>query len=546
MSSRQVDRRTLLRGVGGAAMLSAATAPVLTACGGNSTLGDSSASNLGVKLPTYVRFEGVKPDLPATDKGVMPGYLAYPATPETVLDEPPAKGGSVSALAIIYGSIPPAVDRNKYWQELNKRLGAELTINMVPAADYKNKVVTAVAGGDLPDLMLFTTERPPQFQSLLKTKFQDLTEFLSGDAIKKYPFLANIPTPSWKNGIFNGGIYGVPVPRAICGSITFIRDDLVREKGLQRQPTNLTEFRDLCKGLTDAKNNRWALGNPDEMMKFVEMIAGAPNTWREENGKFTFHLETEEAKTALNDMLTLFKDGVFHPDAVGAKTVQVKQWMKNGAIAITRDGYPAWSADVFAGIKNVQDYIGAITPPARDGGTGKHWAGNGAFGVVAVKKADKARVEELLNVMNWLAAPFGSAEYQFRKYGVAGVDHQLQGTDPVLTDTGTSELSLPVRYIADAPPVVYEPGNTALTKVEHAFQEQIVPLAIPDPSVGLFSDAHASKWTQLEQRNIDLLRDIFAGRKSMADFDAGIKEWRTAGGDTVRHEFEKSFADANG
>ena len=57
----------------------------------------------------------------------------------------------------------------------------------------------------------FALAFPPE---LLRAKFADLTEHLSGDAVKEYPFLANLPTESWRTCVFNGGIYGLPVPRA--------------------------------------------------------------------------------------------------------------------------------------------------------------------------------------------------------------------------------------------------------------------------------------------------------------------------------------------
>ncbi|MGI5288998.1 extracellular solute-binding protein [Nonomuraea polychroma] len=531
--SPRVTRRTL---IGGALL-----APLLASCSSQSSGTPAPTSNAKAKLPSYIPYSGVKPDLAPTAQGVDAGYLAYPANPVSVITQPPGRGGTVTAMTLTYGAVPPAVGQNTYWQELNKHLGVTLNLNVVPNADYANKLTTVVAGGDLPDLMTFYAAlKPPQFPALLRAKFQDLTEFLGGDAVKDYAFLANIPTPSWRNVAFSGGIYGVPVPRGTAGTVMFVRDDLIREKGLERQPKSFEEFRALCKALTDPSRNRWAIGNPETLLAFLEQMSGAPNMWKEEGGKFTHHYETEEAKQALSDMLTLVKDGVFHPDAVGADTVQVKQWLQAGAIAVNRDGFAAWSTNAPPDTKDPENFSGAILPPGRDGGQGVHWAGWGAFGMVAFRKADKERIAELLRICNWLAAPFGTAEHKFRKYGLPGVHHEQNGADLVLTEKGTTELTVPINYLADAPTVLYEPGKPALTKAQHAFEQQLMPLAVADPSVGLFSETQTSKGAQLDKRYTDTLRDIVAGRKPFSAWDETVREWRSGGGDQIKAEYQKA------
>ncbi len=44
-------------------------------------------------------------------------------------------------------------------------------------------------------------------------------------------------------------------------------------------------------------------------------------------------------------------------------------------------------------------------------------------------------------MLNYLAAPFGSEEHLFRTYGIEGVHHELDGTDPVLTEKGPPRSS---------------------------------------------------------------------------------------------------------
>jgi putative aldouronate transport system substrate-binding protein len=543
--SEPINRRTMLRGIGATALFSLGPAPLLAGCGGNSGGNTTAASNAKVKLPVYLPYDGVKPDLPANDLGVTAGYLSYPAKPVVAIAEPPANGATVKAMTLTYAAVPPAMDRNQYWQDLNKRLGATLDVNVVPNANYADKLATVIAGGDLPDLVtFFAALKPAQFPALMRSKFTDLTGHLAGDAVKEYPFLANIPTQSWRNAVVTGGIYGIPIPRPLAGTVVLVRTDLARERGLSPQPKSFEEFRELCKGLTDGRRSRWAIGNPDVVLAFLEQMAGAPNMWREDGGKFTHHYETEEAKQALGDMLTLFKDGVIHPDAIGADTVQVQQWLQAGTIAINRDGFAAW-ANGMGDVQDPEKSLGGVLPPGRDGGKGTHWAGGGAFGMVGFRKADDARIGELLRICNWLAAPFGTAEYEFRTFGADGVHHTRANGEPVLTSKGQTELTVPVKYLSDAAPVLYNAGKANLTKAQHAFLEQLMPLAVADPTIGLFSDTQMSKGAQLDQKYTDTLRDIFAGRKPFSAWDQAVQDWRRNGGDQMRKEYEESFQAAN-
>src|SRR5439155_8314858 len=106
-----------------------------------------------------------------------------------------------------------------------------MKISVVPASDYNDKFATVVSG-DLPDMFQIRTY-VVDIPALLAAKCQDLTPYLSGDAVKEYPNLANIPTDCWKAWtIHNGGIFGIPVPRAQLGQTLFRRDDILAARGL--------------------------------------------------------------------------------------------------------------------------------------------------------------------------------------------------------------------------------------------------------------------------------------------------------------------------
>lgn len=546
MAIGPIDRRRFLAGTAGVT-LAAAAGPLLSACSSSSTGGDSAAqaaANAGVALPAYVPYTGTKPDLDGSAKGVLAGYFGYPQQRVAGVPGKPAAGGKVTALVNLFTPVPPATGGNPYWQELNRRLGTTLALNMVPDASYLQKLATTLAGGDLPDLVQIRLDQP-QRAPILKAEFADLTEYLSGDAVKKYPFLANIPTDSWRACVYNGGIYALPTPRPVVGSIMFCRDDLIRAKSLNHSPKDFQEFTDLCTGLTDAKNKQWALGfgaaGPLSTWAFVMQMLGAPNEWRAEGGKFVSWFETDEATKAVGDLRTLVKKGVFHPDSFAA-TSDPRVWFGTGKTALNRDGAAAW--DILAGTYKVG--VGALVAPKYDGGgDARHFAGGPTFALTALKKTgDKKRIDQLLSLANWLAAPLGTEERLFRDYGVEGQDFTFVDGVPTLNDHGKKYVALPLDYLVDGPPFL-GPGDADRVRAQHDYQVRVVPGLVRSAAVGLYSDTDTTKKSQIQKLMQDVLGQIMQGNKPVSAWGEAVKNWRVQGGDKIRAEYEAAYADAH-
>ncbi|MBM7789558.1 extracellular solute-binding protein [Tenggerimyces flavus] len=537
-----MSRRQVLGG--GVAMM--ATASGLLAAGCQSTDRKPTAQPKSVTLPSYIPFEGVKPDLAGT-ADIAPGFLAYPANPTRTIMEPPIKGGTASAIVRLYSAAPPGADRNSFWKALDGRLGAQLRFTMVPDGEYAQKFAVTMAGNDIPDFALIDPLMPRQ-PDLLKARFAPLTEFLAGDAIKEYPFLAAIPTDAWRATAVNGELYGLPIPRAVTGAAMFVRTDLVAEKKLDAQPTSFEEFRELCKALTDTRKNRWAMGGPNEILAFVQEMLGVPNSWSvDAGGTFKPVWDTDEMRQAIDAISLLIKDGVFHPDSFTSDPVIRKTWLGASTIAITYDGYSAWPGFVTTYRQGNPTFaIDAMVAPGYGGGKGTHRGGPPTLGVVALKKADKGRIADLLRLANWLAAPFGTEEYLFRRYGVPGQHYTLNGSDPVRTEKGKVEVALPTGYITDSAYALYLPGEPDVVQAWHDFQKRAVAVLVKDPTVGLYSETAGSKGGRLSEQLQTRWMDIFAGRKPASTWPDAVAAWHKNGGDDIAREYETAYAALHG
>lgn len=539
-SNSRISRRSLLAGIGTAAVAGGAASMV--GCSSKSSQKtNTAAKNASTKLPAYIAYTGAKPDLAGTEQGVMPGFFSYPKDPPKAVAERPGTGKEVvTGMAPIYYAVPPGPNRNSYWAGLNERLGVDLRMQMVGSTEYEQKPATTIAGADLPDAMLL--EVTANFPQMLDKLFTPLDEFLAGDAINDYPNLANVPTLAWQHTIYNGHIYGIPIPRATIMNYNFIRQDIFDAVGVSSSPKGYDELVETTKALTDPKKRRWAFSLVQQPRNLLGMMNNEPNGWRYADGKLTNQVETDEYRRTVSDLTAMWKSGVIHPNAFSDSQNKAALFMGGTCCINSNDGYVTWSQFTAEG-KTVPGFkLGLMETYNREGTELAHWHnGPGIFhtAFTGLKKQDsKDKLKLILRVLDYLAAPFGTEEYLYRIYGQEGVDHTLTSDgDPVLTAKGLANTVVPVRYLADAPSVIYQPGRPQDVKLQHEYQSKEIPTGVQDPTLGLFSDAAASKGDTVSGNLDDGVNQIIQGRKPLSELDSLLDAWRSGGGDAMRKEY---------
>jgi len=542
VSGNAFTRRTLLAGAGGTLLLGSS---LLSACNSSKSRStNTGAANSAVQLPTYIAYTAVKPDLPGTEQGVDPAFRKFPKDRPKSVPEVPGNGETVTGMANIYFAVPPGPEKNSFWAGLNKRMNVDLKLQMVGNADYTQKYATTIAGNDLPDVIMTPQALAPNFPSLLEKRFTNLTEHLSGDAVKEYPNLANIPTRTWKSTVFNGAIYGIPITRGAIGAYHFIRQDLFEAAGLSPEPKSYDELIETGKALTDPKKRRWAYGLYNQPRQLLGRMNGEPNVWREEGGKLTHAYETDEYKQTITDLIAMWKSGVMHPDSFNAAQ-PFKALFNAGTVAINAaDGYPGWNQYILDNASNPNFKLGLMPVYKRDGSELAQWAyGSGIFSISTIAKQDNPdRVKMILRMLNYLAAPFGTEEYLYRLYGEEGVDHTTTADGyPVLTKTGTTNTVIPIRYLADAPYAIYQAGRPQDADLQHAYQSKEIPTGIANPTLGLYSNTWATKNATADTNFLNATYEVVQGRRPFSALDDAIKTWRSQAGDGMRREYEEQL-----
>lgn len=529
-----LDRRRFLAGaagvVGGAA---------LAGCSSGSSA--AAPNKNSVALPKYVAYTDVKPDLPAGPHGVPAGYFHYPANPAPFVKHQLGNGDKISFLVQSTGMTPK--NQNAWLQGLIKAVKTDLDVTIIPSADYLNKFQVAIAGGNLQDVVQITTvANMPQ---VLEKEFADLSDYLSGDNIKNYPGLASIATAAWSIPMLNGRIWGVPQSRSAAGSIVSTRGDTLKKFGINDaspQLKNGNDMIELCKALTDKKRGKFAFGtqpNTFILSAFLEM-AGAPNGWRVSNGNFTSSYETDEMKLALEQVTKIWKAGYVHPDSFTTPGQNIV-WWSGGITSLYVQSFAGWSS--YSRTNPTWDMGVLVLPKWNGGGLADKILGVAGYGQYAgIKKAKPARIKEILRVLDYFAAPFGTQEFLTMNFGAKGVDYTLQGTDPIATEKAATDGGFGLSYCgSQVYQNLYVPGQNQIVKDEHAYLTKLLPTGVSDPSWGLYSETAATKGATAGTTMLNAQGDIIQGRRKLSEWDSLVKTWRQQAGDRMRGEYEKAY-----
>jgi putative aldouronate transport system substrate-binding protein len=526
------------------AIAGAATMGPLSACSsGPQRTAGANTDGLNAVLPAHVPNTAIKPDIPSVAGGpdvlTEPGFLTYPANPITTVSGVPGKGGSYTAVTPMWGTVPPA--GNSFYEAMNKTLGVNLAMKPADGNNYNTIIPTMTAAKKLPDWIQLPAWWNSNFNigDLAGTQLADLTPYLSGDNIKKYPNLAAIPTGAWRAGAWADKLYGIPSFSSgfVITGTTFYRRDILEAKGITAdQVRSADDLMNLGKELTDAKRGVWAF---DDVWTYLYQFWGAPQKWRVDNGKLVRTFETEEFMAALDWHYRLAAAGYLHPDAMAGNNTDADTRFYSGKVLIGGGGQGAWKlSDYQAGrAANANYRRGSFNIFAADGKSKPRVEmGNSSRTISYLSSNLKPeQIEELLAVANYLAAPFGSAEYTTVNYGVEGVHYTMVNGVPTATDDGKKYAQAQTYpFLASPPAVISSPGGDIVTKDIAAWQAANAgTLAKPvfwNMNIGM-PQAMAS--VDAAQAIEDTIKDCIHGKKKVADVRAAVAGWKSSGGDRL-------------
>lgn len=371
---------------------------------------------------------------------------------------------------------------------------------------------------------------------LAATQFADLTPYLAGDNVKKYPNLAAIPTGGWQCGIWGDKLYGIPSFTTGAGfaSVLYYRKDILGAKGITGQIGSLDDLMALGKELTSASAGVWAF---DDLWTYLYQPFQIPFQFRVDNGKLVHKYETPEIVEALNWAAKLAKSGYVHPGAIAGDTSDGTNRFYAGKTVIVQGGTGGWNGpDADSGLAASPHYRrGAFAPfPATKGGPVSITLATSTSEISYLNKNLKpAQIKELLAVADYLAAPFGSYEYTLVNFGIQGVDWTMGPTGPQYTDKGKAEANQQTyQFLASPRNLVSNPGHNQVTQDLCAWTAEAVGYARKPPFWNMNVTVPAQYATPNGGQEVeDTITDICHGHKPVSAFQDAVSAWKAQGGD---------------
>lgn len=554
LAGAATNRRIFLNLIGCGA-LAVAGGGLLSACSkeAGSKGAATSADKIAAVLPRYKAMGMAKPDLEGAIESIPDGYLTYPKDlTAAVAGKPGGSGATYKAIAPWWGPVPPGLSGNAYVKGINERLGVVIDTSLQDGNTYADKLSAILGARDVPDLLVapnWEVDKIARFSDAVKALFEDLTGYLSGDKADKYPALASFPKAAWEHSVWGGRLAAVPFPADGPFSLAmFYRKDLTDAAGVAA-PRGIEEFHELGRRMTNAKRGVWAYGTVFDMIQQFYGCPGSQGGWRKkaDGSGLEFKYEIPEYRQALEFTAKLFKEGLVHPDTVASKGADEKALFKAGKIVVYKDGVGAW--------RGMQSEQGKVLPtfdmqpmpvfsavPGKDpviAGTEKP-----IFWTFVKKGLGKDKVEEILRVLNWIASPLGTKEWEMREYGFEG-KHFTRGADgsPKQTDLGLREIGSQFSFLVGRVPAVVSSADVPnYVRDLITYSNQTAKYLEKELFAGIKLELPANL-AKVTQPTEDKILDILRNRRPVGDLDAVVKEWRTSGGDEGRAFLEKALSD---
>ncbi len=511
----------------------------------------SNAAQVAKVLPAYHPLQLLEPEIQG--EGPIPdGFLSYPKTEFVkVIKKKPGRGGPrIHSMMPTWGPAPPGLGRNAYVDAVNAQLGVVVNPTVQDGMTFADKLSALLAARDVPDLLSVPSweiDKIPRYSQAVKALFADLTEHLQGERVKNYPMLATLPTTAWQYSVWDGRLSAVPYPQGVPFPwAMFYRKDIFDRLGLA-PPNSIDALYRLLKRLTNPKQSVWACSDIFDMVQMYFRCPHSQGGWRKKpGGGLEFKYETEEYRAALEFTARVFQEGLVHPDLLASKGADAKQLFKSGRIVLMQDGLGTWAPMQSEQQKvNPQFEMQALPVFASDGGEPLTWADNKPIFYTFIKQGLAAdREKELLSVLNWCAAPFGSKEYELNRYGVEG-KHFTRAPDnsPLPTELGRKEIATQFDVLGGRAPVMV--GSSELpghVRDELAYSKRTAKYLEKDLFEGIKLELPPG-YSKIITTTEDKLRDLVRGRRPLSDLDQIVEEWRRSGGDQGREFLEKVLAD---
>lgn len=337
------------------------------------------------------------------------GTLAGCATKDTSINTTkpaePQAAAPAKLVEIEYWNVftgPDGKGMQNLVEQFNKEFDGKIkvTVQSLPAGEYYDKIVTAVASGNAPEVGIMHVDNVKKFAA--KGILQPLDDDLKALGIKGENYL----TPAWVGGQYQGHQYSVPLdvhPLALYYNI-----DLLNKAGFKEPPKTPDEFIAMAKAAT--KDGNWGymlpVGWPSSQIFDAALYQNGGTLYSADGQKPVYNsAEGVKAMQWLKDLV--------YKEKVSPENVPV-----DGGVTAFRQGKLLFTIDGIWMMQGFKDQAGlnfGVAPVQSILGTQKKavWAGSHQFVLYKMKKNDEAKRKAALTFVDWI----GKHSVEWAKWG---------------------------------------------------------------------------------------------------------------------------------
>lgn len=284
--------------------------------------------------------------------------------------------GKTLTVWIMEGTNPDATPFfDKVKSDFKAQTGAEVDIQFVPWANAHDKFVSAVGGGETPDVAEVGTTWTPEFADA------GILADLSGRVQNKDDLVDSLVTA----GELDGKLYGMPWYAGVR-SIVY-RTDVFEELGIE-PPTNWDELQEAALKIKAAKPDMIPFPVAgDSAFGMMPFIWGAGGTIAEQDGDtWKSKLDSAEAREGLTFYTDLaLKHGLSSPAATTWKETNLRDEFVAGKVAMMISG--SWTPKaIVQKAPTLEGKIGAFPIPGKDDGMSPSFVGGSHLAVFEQSK----------------------------------------------------------------------------------------------------------------------------------------------------------------
>ncbi|WP_205323797.1 extracellular solute-binding protein [Glycomyces sp. YM15] len=556
--SAPFKRRSLFK-VAGLGAAGAAGLP-LAACAGIESDGGSTQESEGFDfLPDHEEWPlPVQPDLVGEPPHHPSAFTSYPDPAQAVTDLP--SGTGTYEITVPCWGAAPAQDDPYFATLADSWGGTVLKLRQGDGMTYGDTAVQWIKADEYGDgiaLFNWMTGSFGNFRETVVNSFYDLSEIVEGDIADRWPLLAAIPSAAWGQAVFSkdpddpetAGIYGIPMNYSGGqGNGILARTDLLEAEGLA-MPTTVEELLEVCRAWSDDANGRWAFAGLDWFLGQWFGLGGIDGwNWDPEQKKMINNIELPEFTELMEFRRTLWDEKLIHPDAPTG-TLDAAAMQMAGQVMFTQDNLVRWNDyNLLVKKGEAEGAVAPLPPLAAKGRTPIVPVSAGIGGWTFLNKGlSKEQVEEILDVANWTAAPYGTTEWELLNYGVEGTHFEMDADgNPAYTAVGSEVVQNPVNLKAFACQVdTFLTGDPDMVAARFEYNASIKEYFVEPPFQGIRieapAEAKAAGTTLWDQQ-----QDVAYGRAELSSIPEMVETYMKNGGEVAREYYTEAYKNVYG